>query len=243
MADNDTLQENKGLAATKGKNRTIATAVPLRIRHTDEDAASGTVQVTATSVELVDDATTSYSLDISATYTSVAELVSAVNSKANWEAIAVDAIGGQTLTTNSLKVAAATAATGTNGVSVLGTTTFGVVCASIQGTEFLAGDQKNTDKGFVNELQGFNFKATHSSGTNTVSLYGCEDDTGTDTLLYSEPLAATSSIQELSINETLVEQGWQGGFGKRLVAVVAQQTVDGTLNVVGKSYRGGAVIN
>jgi len=237
MASLKLIEEHKALAPTSTKVNTNVTAIPLRVRHLDSDAATGTVTITATSLELINDATTSYSLTFDTTNTSIALLKAAVNAKADWECIAIDAIEDKVLTTDSFFVVAAAVATGSQGIGVLYTDTALVVGGSIQNTKFLANDAKVSDLNYVNEVNAINYTSTDSSSTTTVTIYSCREGDA-DEALYTEALVTTSGLQTLNIATMMADQGITPGYGKRLVVNVDQQTVGGTLNVLGKSYRG-----
>jgi len=233
------IEEHKALAPTSTKANTLTSAIPLRIRHTDTDAATGTVAVTATSVELVNDATTTASLAY-ADYATVTLMKAAVNALENWECVAVDAIESKALATGSFGIAAAAVATSSQGVAVNYSSTAAAVVGSIQYGKFLANDGLVNDSTYMNEVNAINFTATNSSGTNTLNVYGCKSGVA-DALIYTETLEATSVIQSTEIDAVLADKGVTPGYGKRLVVSIEQQTAGGTLNVIGKSYRASPV--
>ena len=243
MADLDTLEVNKAVAATKVKSVTQATAVALRVRCTDDTVASGTVAVVSTAVTLVTNATDSYTINTNLTYSTLGALKDYINAYCpKWEAVIVDGVRSISIAgTMSLASTTATVATGTAGIPIAYTNTAGVLAAALCNTELdttAVTSGTKTENGWVNILQGLNIKATDSRATNTVTLYSCVDNT--ETTLYSEALAATSNLQELAINDIVEQNGLNGGIRARLVAVLAQTanaTGGGTMNVVGKSYR------
>jgi len=238
MADRETIETSKALAVTTAKTRTVATGVPIRIRNT-ESATSGTVTVTSNTLTLTDDATTSYAIDFESTYTSVGLVTDYVNGRNGWECVPEDSYRGQTLGASYLLLQGATAATGSQGLAITSTTTMGQIVTSLQHTAFLANDKLDSDIVFANELQYLDFKATNSSGTNTLTLYAVSPTA--DTTLYTETLTATSTLQNTNIEDLLRENGFKAGYGKRLVVAVAQQTAGGTLNVIGETYRASPV--
>jgi hypothetical protein len=243
MADLDTLEVNKAVAATTVRSVTQATAVALRVRCTDDTVSTGTVSVAATAVALITDVDAStYSFNTDLTYTTLGLLADAINATPKWEAVIIDGVRSISITgTMSLASTTATAATGTAGIPVAYTNTAGVMAAQIGNTGLdttkVSAGIKN-ENGWVNTIQGLNVKATDSRATNAITIYSCVDKT--ETAIYTETLAATTTLQELAINDIIEQNGLNGGIRARLVAVLAQTadaTGGGTLNVVGKSYR------
>lgn len=216
-------------------------SVALRIWYKGDQVAAHVSTATTTTDLTFEQGATTAAADVSTgdnpgssgvidltSYTTLKAVMDEINSTDDWECQLIDVPGD--FATNisagngAFIVAADTDATAATGCDILVDTSLATAETYYAGVTYNAQPSQalhSNDNMALHEILEIKATATYAGGTETISVYECDDKTGTKTLVYG-PVnhSATTATDTLSLSgEPLV-----AAKGKRLVVLLANDT-------------------